>query len=166
MLDELYIPSLMKSDLNLRLSCRQLPGSARLARGWCALKLTGLFCLCCCLSTCGRGFQVLRTGSSQPWRSMLSEYRSPPALAFFLPSFQNNPLVFICPPRLAFASSPQLLSRFTWRRESRCGIQPRLVFLCSSFRHICRGPKRRMWKVLPLLFTSASFIGNAHSGAL
>lgn len=160
----------MKSDLNLRLSCQQLPGSARLARGWCALKLTGLFCLCCWFSTCGWGFQVLRTGSSQPWRSTLSEYRFPPTLAFFLSSFlssfQNNPLVFIFPQRLAFTSSPQLLSRFTWRRESRCGIQPRFVFLCSSFKLTYRGLKRRMWKVLPQLFTSASFIGNAYSAAL
>lgn len=33
----------MKSDLNLRLSCQQHPGSARLARGWCGLKVKGSF---------------------------------------------------------------------------------------------------------------------------
>lgn len=41
MLYELYISSLMKADLNLHLSCWYHPGSARLAQGWCGLKVKG-----------------------------------------------------------------------------------------------------------------------------
>lgn len=121
MLYELYISSLMKSDLNLRLSCQQLPGSARLARGWCGLKVKGGLLLMLLIV-----HLWVRPGSSQPWHSIqISSHSS------FL-SFRKTPIVdhvFILPQPPASASSPQLLSHFTWRRESRYGIQPWNVFI-------------------------------------
>lgn len=159
MLYELYISSLMKSDLNLRLSSQQHPGSARLAREWCGLKVKGLLLMLLIVH-----LWIRRSGATDRELSALTIHTLRIQISFPSSFPSNQHTITLCWSCLhhssasSFASSPQVLTHFTWRQESRYGIQSWIAFisvLAVLQAHLQRTKflfvKWWMWKVFPLL---------------